>query len=473
VIVGGLAGFLAHSQSNARGEINNRFNLRAEIASRFVSTYVDDLVSRQREVARRSLSGDVVEARSFERTVVDSGYEAAVLLDRRGRLLDVVPSKPELLGTDMTAKYDHLAAATEGRVAISKVVPSAAEGIPVVAFAVPFVTSHGRRVYSGAYDVSKTPLAAYLRNAIQIKPNRVYLIDPGGQVIAKSGRAPTAVRELDRLDPELARALDDGRDGSYETEDGTQRYASKRVRGTPWKVAISVPERIVYTSVSGATRWLPWLAIAALTLGGLGAIALLSGLLLSRERLASANTALDQLSRVDALTGLHNRRHIEEVMSALMSAGARYGMTLSVLLVDIDHFKDVNDNHGHQAGDDVLRATADVIKAMTRTEDSVVRWGGEEFLITLPGVGIDGASAVAKRMRTNVAASQIEVGDDRTVGVTVTIGVAEWAGVGESVEGLIKRADAALYAGKAAGRDRVERAETPEPSVAGAGPGVG
>jgi diguanylate cyclase (GGDEF)-like protein len=473
VIVGGLAGFLAQSQAKTREEINTRFGLRAEIASRFVSTYVEDLVSRQREVARRSLSGDVVSARGFERTVIDNGYEAAVLLDRRGRLLGVVPPKPELLGTDITPQYDHLMSAVQGHVAISKVVPSAARGIPVVAFAVPYLTSHGRRVYSGAYDVSKTPLASYVRNAVQIKPNRVYLLDPSGQVIAKNGQAPTQVRDIERLDPELALALETGREGSYDDADGdAQRYASRRVRGTPWRVAISVPESLVYTSISGGTRWLPWLAIAGLLLGGLLAIALLNGLLLSRERLASANTALDQLSRVDALTGLHNRRHLQEVMEGVMSAGTRHGIPLSVLLVDIDHFKAVNDNHGHQAGDDVLRSTANVIRAMTRTEDSVARWGGEEFLIALPGISIDGATAVAKRMRTNVSASQVEIGDDESVGVTVTIGVAQWNG--ESADELVKRADAALYAGKAAGRNRVERADSLDlASVAGAGPDVG
>jgi len=472
VVVGGLAGFLAQSQSSTREEIDTRFGLRAEIASRFVSTYVEDLVGRQREVARRSLSGDAISEASFERTVMDSGYEAAVLLDRRGHVLRVVPSKPELIGTDLTARYDHLKSAVQGHVAISKVVPSAARSFPVVAFAVPYLTSHGRRVYSGAYDVSKTPLASYLRNAIQIKPNRVYLVDPSGQVIAKNGQTPTGVRSLERLDPELAQALETGREGSYEDANGdAQRYASRRVGGTPWRVAISVPESLVYTSISGGTRWLPWLAIVGLLLGGLLAIALLSGLLLSRERLASANTALDELSRVDALTGLHNRRHLQEVLEALASAGTRHGTSVSVLLVDIDHFKDVNDSRGHQAGDEVLRSTANVIRAMTRIEDSVARWGGEEFLIALPGVSIDGATAVAKRMRTNVSASQVDVGDDETVGVTVTIGVAEWAG--ESVDELVKRADAALYAGKAAGRNRVERADALDiTSVTGAGPDV-
>jgi diguanylate cyclase (GGDEF)-like protein len=322
---------------------------------------------------------------------------------------------------------------------------------------VPFSTAEGRRVYSGAYDVAQTPLGAYLRNAIQVKPNQVYLVDTAGEVIAKNGRRLSSIRNLERMNAPLARALREGREGSYESADGEQRYSSRVVPGTPWRVVLSIPAEILYSSTAGSNRWLPWLAIAGFAIGGLLVILLLSRLLVSRSRLASANLALDQLSRVDPLTGLHNRRHLEEVLGALMSAGARHNMSLVVLLVDIDHFKDVNDTHGHQVGDEVLRSTANVIRAMIRTEDAMARWGGEEFLIALPGVSLDGATAVAKRMRTNVATSQVEVADDETVSVTVTVGVAAWDG--ESVDDLVKRADAALYAGKAAGRNRVERAQ--------------
>ena len=443
------------SQSRTRDQINERFDLRADIASRFVATYVDDLVDRQRDIARRRLAAAEVGESLFERTVADGGYEAAVLLDSQGRLLRVAPPKPELLGKDLTADYDHLRQGVEGDVAISGVVPSASRGIPVVAFAVPFATAHGRRVYSGAYDVSRTPLGSYLRNAVQITPNRVYLLDRAGTVVASNRQGGSSVRSLDRIDPGLTRALAEAPQGEYDPGDGAQRYASRNVAGAPWRVVIAVPQEVLYSSVGGLGRWLPWLAVAAFALVGLLVLGLLSRLMESRARLATMNVSLERLSRVDPLTGLHNRRHLEEVLEALVSAGNRHDMSLSVLVLDIDHFKRVNDTHGHQVGDEVLTATASVIKAMLRTQDAVARWGGEEFLVALPGVGAE--AAVAERMRTSVTVARVESCDDVSIGVTVTIGVAVWNG--ESVEELLKRADAALYRGKAKGRDRVEVAE--------------
>lgn len=461
IVVGLLAGFLARSQANTREGVDERFEVRAQIASRFVSTYVRDLVERQRDVAERRFGAAEIEEEAFQRAVADGGYEAAVLLDGRGRLLRVAPRKPELLGSDMTVGYDHLRRAVAGRVTVSKVVPSAARGVPVVAFAVPFATGTGeRRVYSAAYDVSTTPLGAYLRNAIPVSPNRVYLIDAAGQVIADNGAELTNVRSLDRRDPELADALAEGPKGSYDSPgEGAQRYASRPVPGTPWRIAISVPEETVYASIHGTSRWLAWVAVVGFALGGLVAALLFSRLLVGRTRLASANAALERLSRIDPLTGLHNRRHLEETLAGLVSFGNRHRTGFAVLLIDVDHFKRVNDSHGHRAGDEVLRSTALTIDRVLRAEESMARWGGEEFLVALPGADAEHAEAVAERVRSAVAAARIPVADGDTVQVTVTIGVAVWSGgpFGQVVE----RADAALYLGKAAGRNRVVTADEP------------
>ena len=461
LVVGGLAGFLARSQSNTREGVDERFEVRAQIASRFVSTYVRDLVDRQRDLAERRLADAPVEENAFQRAVADGGYEAAVLLDAQGRLLRVAPAKPALLGNDMTAKYEHLRGAVTGRVTVSKVVPSAALGMPVVAFAVPFTTAGGeRRIYSAAYDVATTPLGAYLRNAIPVSPNRVYLIDAAGQVIADNGAELTNVRSLDRIDAELADALVQGPRGSYESPDeGQQRYASRGVPGTPWRIAISVPEDTVYASIHGTSRWLAWVAVAGFAIGSLLAALLFSRLLVSRTRLASANAALERLSRVDALTGLHNRRHLEEVLSALVSAGRRHDMSFAVLLIDIDHFKRVNDSHGHRVGDEVLRATAATIDRTLRHEDAVGRWGGEEFLVAMPGTDAECAQIAAERIRGAVAAAQLEIADCDPIAVTVTIGVAVWTG--GAFDQVVERADAALYLGKAAGRNQVVAADEP------------
>jgi diguanylate cyclase (GGDEF)-like protein len=463
IVVALLAGFLARSQANTREGVDQRFEVRAQIASRFVSTYVRDLVERQRDVAERRLADRDVDEDVFQRAVADGGYEAAVLLDGRGRLVRVAPAKPELLGSDMTAKYEHLRRAVAGRVTVSKVVPSAARGVPVVAFAVPFTDAGGdRRVYSAAYDVATTPLGAYLRNAIPVSPNRVYLVDAAGQVIADNGAELTNVRSLARLDPQLAEALAQGPKGSYESpDDGTQRYASRSVPGTPWRIAISVPEEIVYASIHGTSRWLAWVAVVGFALGGLLAALLFSRLLVSRTRLASANSALERLSRIDPLTGLHNRRHLEETLAGLVSFGERHRTGFAVLLIDVDHFKRVNDSHGHRAGDEVLRATALTIDGVLRAEEAMARWGGEEFLVALPGADAAHAETVAERVRCAVEGAGVQVADGEAVRVTVTIGVAVWSG--GPFEQVVERADTALYLGKAAGRNRVVAADESAP----------
>jgi diguanylate cyclase (GGDEF)-like protein len=129
------------------------------------------------------------------------------------------------------------------------------------------------------------------------------------------------------------------------------------------------------------------------------------------------------------------------------------GSSLAVAMCDVDHFKRVNDEHGHGVGDSVLCGLADVLAGVLRAHDSVVRYGGEEFLLLLPEVDLLTASRIAERARATVAASAL----GPQVRVTVSLGVAERR-AGESRDDLIRRADAALYAAKRAGRNRVELA---------------
>ena len=161
---------------------------------------------------------------------------------------------------------------------------------------------------------------------------------------------------------------------------------------------------------------------------------------------------LDLVSRTDALTGLHNRRHVQEHLSTYAAAARRHGHPLAVLLVDVDHFKQVNDTVGHAGGDLVLRAVAGALAGAVRTEDLVGRWGGEEFLLVLPHTGPEAARVLAERLRATVAALEVEVGG-RPVPVTVSVGGA--GAVGPAEGDLLILADGQLYAAKDAGRDRV------------------
>ena len=169
-------------------------------------------------------------------------------------------------------------------------------------------------------------------------------------------------------------------------------------------------------------------------------------LLLTRER------ELERLAYYDELTGLPNRRSVLRQLEALISRGRRHGHDLALLMIDADHFKAVNDRHGHAAGDAALRALADRLRERLRTEDVAGRFGGEEFVIGLPDADADGAAAVAEAVRAAVRARPLTVAG-RELTLTVSVGWATWEE--DDLGQLLARADDALYEAKAAGRDCV------------------
>ena len=180
-------------------------------------------------------------------------------------------------------------------------------------------------------------------------------------------------------------------------------------------------------------------------------------LLLATERalsseLEAANRTLSDLANTDVLTGVLSRRALFERLTEELARLNRFGGKLAVLMVDIDHFKRVNDKHGHQTGDLVLQAVAGAFFATLRTNDRVGRYGGEEFLAILPEIGAAGAFAVAERLRGAIASLAVQT-PGAGISVTASIGVAELKG-DEKTESLLARADTALYAAKDAGRDR-------------------
>jgi diguanylate cyclase (GGDEF)-like protein len=168
--------------------------------------------------------------------------------------------------------------------------------------------------------------------------------------------------------------------------------------------------------------------------------------------LEQARQDAEDVARLDALTGILARRALFEALDNEIERSKRYGGNLACLMLDLDHFKTFNDNFGHQFGDEVLRRTARVISEHCRANDIPGRYGGEEFLIVLPATGIDGATAFAERVRLAIAATPLDLGEER---ITVSIGVAEWRESYESSSKLIAEADKALFEAKATGRNVV------------------
>jgi diguanylate cyclase (GGDEF)-like protein len=165
------------------------------------------------------------------------------------------------------------------------------------------------------------------------------------------------------------------------------------------------------------------------------------------------NARLYRLSVTDSLTRVYNRQYLSERMPAEMDRKERYGGNLCLILLDADHFKDINDTYGHRAGDSVLQNLARFCKMAVREVDSVVRYGGEEFLLLLPQTTLQGAVQVAERLRTEVENHRFRI-RDQSIQLTISAGVAEHRST-EDTESFLTRTDAALYDAKNSGRNRI------------------
>jgi two-component system, cell cycle response regulator len=174
------------------------------------------------------------------------------------------------------------------------------------------------------------------------------------------------------------------------------------------------------------------------------------------ERLRDNVQLSIEMAITDALTGLFNRRYMESHLGTLVEQAGGRGKPLSVLVLDIDYFKSINDEHGHDAGDDVLRDFALRIKRSIRGIDLACRYGGEEFVIVMPETDLTVASMVAERLRRRIAAEPFAINQGtRNIPVTLSIGIAAVRGRDDNAATVLKRADQALYRAKRDGRNRV------------------
>lgn len=177
-------------------------------------------------------------------------------------------------------------------------------------------------------------------------------------------------------------------------------------------------------------------------------------LTLENTELSQEVKKLERLAIVDGLTGLYNHRFFQERLRAEVRRSLRYGAALSLIMCDIDHFKKINDTHGHPVGDAVLAGVSEALKAKCRASDLPARYGGEEFVVILPEVGLDEAFAAAERMREMIRLLEFMGLENKSFSVTASFGIATLGDDVNSPAELIETADNCLYIAKSSGRNR-------------------
>jgi len=418
-LMGAGGWLLASSQASSRRATASRLDARTKYAATFISSYARDLLTRERLAAQGWLAAREVDRTTLQRTSSALGLRAAVLLNGRGRPIVTSSSSAEPIDPLLVRRYGDAAVGSTSRISLVDIANT-----PMITFAVRYPSASGPRVLAGAYPMAGTVIPTALNQVVTTRGWQVVLVDStGGRLAAGQPGPPPA--------------------------DSASFQAA--VTGAPWRILVNDPRSQLYGFLNGPGRWMGWLALSGLTVAGVAIIILIAGLIRQRTRLTVLNGELGRLAGVDPLTGLRNRRALEEFLHDALSAARRHEHPLSLLMIDVDRFKAFNDRLGHRTGDAVLAHTARVLENALRAEDAIGRWGGEEFLIVLPGIDERGAVGATERLRSALAADQLPEAVEHGLPVTVTIGVAEWQQ--EGMTELINRADGALYGGKAAGRD--------------------
>ena len=281
------SGLLLWQQNHSRSAVAERYDHGVSVLGDFMTGVATEALTRELVQAQSSLADPVVSARDFNRAVAGFGYPSAVLLDSRGRALQTFPADPELIGQDLAGRYEHLGSALEGRPAVSGVVPNAAQALPVVAFAVPFETAAGRRVFSGAIPIRASPLASYFTSALSLTGARVQLVDTSNKIVAATEPFSTSAPGLANQDGPLAAALAQDPDGRYRAAGKWWRFSSVAVEGTPWRLSATVEEDVLFASLKG-NETAGWAALGGAALVGLAVVAAFGRARVNRrERLLS------------------------------------------------------------------------------------------------------------------------------------------------------------------------------------------
>ena len=419
-------------------------------------------------------------------------YNELIVVDRQGRLLATSAEHPG---------QAHLPSGWLDRAAVNQVVIGDAywdekAGEPLMTVAVPVTATD--QTFVGAFVANATYRAvqAILFTFAPGDSGNLSVIAPDGTTILSitDDTRPFADRKLTPATTQLLFSSE-GSSVTYADLSGNEVLGTlRRVSSLDWAVVAEIPAEEAYAQVVQLRDMSALLVTGLLIVVGLIAYGL--GLLIVRpldrlttgaaevalgdlavdlpvgkgevgyltevfngmvDRLREGRQQLEELLVTDPLTGISNRRHLMEKLQNEARRSLRSNKSFSILMADVDRFKQFNDTHGHVAGDEALKAVAQVLKEGMREIDHVARYGGEEFLVMMPNTDIEGAVRAAERIHARLAKRRVAVGKE-SVTLTMSSGVAEFPIDGDSPEALIISADAALYKAKDAGRDRVERA---------------
>ncbi len=459
ISLGAVAALVVRSQQESREHLRANLALRAAASAQLVSTYLTQQERRQMRSGQLLLSGPRPAPRRFAAVASAFGANVAVLLDSRGDALTEAPYSRAVTGRDIGFESTVGREAIEGHTTVSGVLPVPGLKGRIVAVLVPFSSASGRRVFAAAYPVAGGELQSLVDRTSTTPGHEVYLSDGEGNLIAATPHSARGV--LADANPRLSLALQRAPAAGSLTEHAEgHTYATAAVPGTHWRLAIDVPNAGLYQSISGLATVVPWVAFALLALLAGALMVLVLRVLGDRARLTELSEELADRARTDTLTGLLNRRGIDEGLVRIAGRSRRREEPLTILMIDLDRFKQVNDELGHDAGDQVLKAFADCMRDALRTEDLYGRFGGDEFIVALTGHEDGAGAAAARRLREAASAADLSaIGLEG--GIELSVGVA--CGMHTTVAELIRAADEALYRDKAGRRAAVAAAQ-PAPS---------
>ena len=412
--------------------------------------------------------------------------DALLVVDGRGRF--VTSSGGRMSGVQFS--QDRLSGLRTSDALVGDAYWDMGLGKAAIALATPIRQSDGRYVGALMAKINLRSAADILQRLSPGDSGDIYVMTEQGRLILRS-RASSAELMRTKLPTATAQALFD-REGTtveYKRADGRDVIGTlRRVPALRWAAVVEMPRAealrqagrrggtgvvlIALLAACGLAAYVGLLIVrplgrlssaAAKAAAGDPSVELPTGAggevgqltqvlknLVARVREREGQGELERLSVTDALTGLYNRRHLMGTLANEVQRSRRLRRTFSVLLADVDHFKQYNDTHGHLGGDAALVKIAEILRQTTRGVDSVARYGGEEFVVMLIEAPIATAAAVGERLRARVAAEEFGAGR-----MTVSVGAAEYPTHGETPEELIASADAAMYQAKGEGRDRV------------------